>query len=114
MFEVSGGITPRALASSNSLAVIHTVDTFSIAEYMFWHLSNNRNFKFWVLIFGTYQGRDFLSRPPFLLSPDPKFETSPVSSIRVRMKGGYIRVNERELSGVLSDRIHLSSSMMRS
>ena len=29
-------------------------------------------------MFGTYQGRDFSSRPPSLLSPGPKFETSPV------------------------------------
>ena len=30
------------------------------------------------LIVGTYQGRDSSSRPPSLLSPGPKFETSPV------------------------------------
>ena len=62
MFEVSGGITPRALASSNSLGtiVLTKLPQFKSKKFFF-----------------TCQGKDSLSRPPSLLSPGPKFETSP-------------------------------------
>ena len=69
MFEVSGGITPRALASSNSLEE----EVENVCQY---YVVVVVRIKYGVPF--TCQDRDSSGRLPFQWSPGPKYETSPI------------------------------------